>query len=213
MSSESDLPTRPSLLLRLRDTADNEAWTQFGLIYGPAIFSWCRQCGLQQADAEDIASELAIRLFPALKKFDYDPARGRFRDWLHTLVRHEISDFVKHRQHRMRGSGDSTVLKALESMPDKSETLVQSFEEADEREYMRDLLPIAEERVRPKVSKTTWIIYEERVKKGRPTREVAAELGMSEASVDVQCGRVQGYLKREIEKLRSEKPRDDGGGG
>ena len=52
MSDGSSLKTSPSLLGRLRETPDDQsAWGEFVGRYRPKIFRWCREGGLQEADA------------------------------------------------------------------------------------------------------------------------------------------------------------------
>ena len=43
--------TRPSLLVRIRDPRDREAWGQFVEIYAPLVYEMARRRGLQDADA------------------------------------------------------------------------------------------------------------------------------------------------------------------
>ena len=56
-------PTRPSLLLQLRDTGDQRAWEDFVRIYTPLIYGFCRQRhhDLSDADAADITQEVIAR--------------------------------------------------------------------------------------------------------------------------------------------------------
>ena len=46
--------TRQTLLIRLRDLKDVEAWGTFYEVYLPMIQRYCRSVGLQEADAADI---------------------------------------------------------------------------------------------------------------------------------------------------------------
>jgi RNA polymerase sigma-70 factor (ECF subfamily) len=46
------------LLLRIRDAQDDRAWTQFVEIYGPLVYGYARQHGLQDADAADLLQEV-----------------------------------------------------------------------------------------------------------------------------------------------------------
>jgi RNA polymerase sigma-70 factor, ECF subfamily len=39
--------TRPSLLARIRDQRDTEAWSQFAAIYSPLVYRFVRRRGLQ----------------------------------------------------------------------------------------------------------------------------------------------------------------------
>jgi RNA polymerase sigma factor (sigma-70 family) len=90
--------TRPSLLLRVRNPDDVEGWRQFESAYGDLIIRYCRRRGLQFADSEDIRQIVLAKLARALRRFEYDPAQGRFRDYLGQCVRHAIAtEMSRHR--------------------------------------------------------------------------------------------------------------------
>ena len=84
---ESALHTRPSLLVRIRDGADAEAWRKFMTIYVPIVYRFACRHGLQDADAADLSQEVMGKVARAIRTFEYHPERGRFRDWLFTIVR------------------------------------------------------------------------------------------------------------------------------
>ena len=50
--------TRASLLVRLRDSGDADAWRQFVRIYAPVVYGYARKRGLQDADAADLTQEV-----------------------------------------------------------------------------------------------------------------------------------------------------------
>ncbi len=50
--------TRASLLLRLRDSQDHEAWVEFVSLYEPVTYRLLRRHGLQDADAREVMQEL-----------------------------------------------------------------------------------------------------------------------------------------------------------
>ncbi len=98
MNPSSGSQTSPTLLGRLRqEPIDQAAWSELVERYGRRIFSWCRQGGLQEADAEDVTQMVLVRLAERMRTFSYDPAKS-FRGWLRTLTRHAWSDFVPARQ-------------------------------------------------------------------------------------------------------------------
>ena len=73
------LPTRPSLLIRMRDRRDSEAWSQFVEVYGPLLQRFLRSHGLQEADSADVTQEILQSVMTAIEKLEYDRNIGRFR--------------------------------------------------------------------------------------------------------------------------------------
>ena len=76
--------TRPSLILRLRNPDDIQAWQEFVDVYQPVIENLARKRGLQEADAKDVAQEVFSRL-AQLK--GGRPERVPLAAWLHRTAR------------------------------------------------------------------------------------------------------------------------------
>src|SRR5579871_4356417 len=93
----SALETRPSLLIRLRNPQDAEAWSLFVDLYGALVFRACRRRGLQDADATDVTQEVLIEVVHSIRTFVYQPERGRFRDWLWTIAQRRLARFFGRR--------------------------------------------------------------------------------------------------------------------
>ena len=51
-------PTRFSLIVRLRDGDDGQAWSEFVDIYTPVVYGFARRFGLQDADAADVTQDV-----------------------------------------------------------------------------------------------------------------------------------------------------------
>ena len=81
-SPGSSQPSRPSLLIRIRDTRDGEAWEAFVNTYLPMIDRFARRVGLQDADVADVSQDVLSEVPRCIRAFEYQPDRGRFRDWL-----------------------------------------------------------------------------------------------------------------------------------
>ena len=106
-SGASTSPTRPSLLLRVRNPQDAESWAAFVDVYCPLVFGHCRKRGLQHQDAEDVTQKVFTQITQSIRGFQYDPAVGRFRDWLGTVVRNAVNRFL-HQASRDPTGANST---------------------------------------------------------------------------------------------------------
>jgi RNA polymerase sigma-70 factor (ECF subfamily) len=140
-----------TLLGRLcRDPANQAYWAEFVDRYWAKIYGWCRQWGLQEADAQDVTQDVLLRLAGRIRHFRYDPGKS-FLAWLMTVTRHAYVDFLDHRQQLGRGSGDSQVLEMLRGVEARDDLLKKLDEEFD-----RELLEEAMARVRLRVAPQTW---------------------------------------------------------
>ena len=106
--------TRPSLLVRLRDSQDHEAWTQFVNVYGPLIYGFARRQGVQDADAADLMQDVMRSVSAAIGRLDYDRNQGTFRGWLFTVVRNQLLRFWSRQQRAGRGTGGTSVQERLQ---------------------------------------------------------------------------------------------------
>ena len=70
--------TRPSLLVRLRDGDDREAWRQFVELYAPLVYGFARRRGLQDCDAADLTQDVLQAVARVGPPLDYDPERELF---------------------------------------------------------------------------------------------------------------------------------------
>src|SRR3954447_24581317 len=145
-------PTRASLLVRIRDGRDHEAWRQFVQVYAPVVYGFARKRGLQDADAADLMQEVLRSVASAAGRLNYDPKRGSFRGWLYTVTRNKLYNFLDGRRRQVRGSGDSGAQELLEGQaaPDVG------TESLWDREYERRLSALAMERVRGEFQEATW---------------------------------------------------------
>ena len=68
--------TRVSLIVRIRDVDDAEAWSQFVDLYGPLLYRYGRRKGLQDSDAADLMQEVMREVSNSIGRFEYDPSVG-----------------------------------------------------------------------------------------------------------------------------------------
>jgi RNA polymerase sigma-70 factor (ECF subfamily) len=193
--------TRVSLLNRLKDGGDTQAWTAFVRLYGPVIYGFARKRGLQDADAADLMQEVMRSVARNVEKLEYDPKRGTFRGWLYTVTRNKIYNFLSAQKNRVRAVGDSANHERLEALPDRSD----NDADADwDREYQRRMSARAMDSVKGEFQSNTWQAFWGTAVEGRPAAEVGAGLEMTPGAVYVAKSRVLARLRDEVQRLESE---------
>jgi RNA polymerase sigma-70 factor (ECF subfamily) len=192
-------PTRPSLLVRIRDARDSQAWAQFVEVYAPLVYAYGRRHGLQDADAADLTQDALRVVCAAIRSFEYDPRRGSFRGWLLTVVRNRLYRLRARQARPGEGSGDTSAHEQLAAVAAPDER-----EDEWEREYERRQFHWAAEQVRGQVQEATWQAFWRTAVEGQSGQEVAAELGISVAAVYLAKSRVMARLKEMVRQLQEE---------
>jgi RNA polymerase sigma-70 factor (ECF subfamily) len=190
--------TRPSLLVRLRDERDHEAWARFVEVYGPLIYGYARRQGLQDADAADLMQDSLRVVAGAVKGLVYDPRRGSFRAWLFTVVRNQLLRFRSRQDRAGRGTGDTAAHERLQEVPDRPNGQDDWWDDECERRRFA----WAAEQVRGQVQPATWQAFWQTAVEGKSGQEVAAALGMTVAAVYLAKSRVMARLKEQVRELR-----------
>ena len=193
--------TRVTLLARIRDGRDTDAWREFVQIYGPVVYRFARNRGLQDADAADLMQDVLRSVARTAPKLEYDPARGTFRGWLYTVTRNKIYNFLSGQRNRPRASGDPDAHDRLDAAPARD----GDGPDADwEREYQRRLSGRAMELVKDEFQPSTWDAFWQTAVDGKPAAEVGAGLKMSPGAVYVAKSRVLARLREEVKRMMAE---------
>jgi RNA polymerase sigma-70 factor (ECF subfamily) len=192
----SDDFTHPSLLLRMRNSGDTAAWETFVRVYGPLIYSYCRRKSLQENDAADVAQEVLTRVSKAIRTFEYDPNKGRFRDWLGRITHNEIVRFQQSRGHRKQPINDD----------DKLEHVTGSNTSAWDEHFQALLLETAIQRIEGEFEPETWQTFRAVWIENQTPAVAAAALGISVEKTYVAKSRVLKRLQVELQLLCEDIP-------
>ena len=193
--------TRVTLLARIKDGSDTDAWTEFVRLYGPVVYRFARNRGLQDADAADLMQDVLRSVARNAHRMEYDPKRGTFRGWLYTVTRNKIYNFLSSQRNRPRGTGDADAQERLDSTPAREE----EGPDADwEKEYQRGLSARAMEIVKSEFQPNTWSAFWQTAVEGRAAAEVGVGLKMSPGAVYVAKSRVLARLRDEVQKMMAE---------
>lgn len=169
--------TRSTLLIRLADRSDQQAWQSFDQLYRPMLVGYARSRGLDGADAEDVAQQCVASVLDHIKDYQHV---GRFRSWLRTVAENKIRDLYRGRRERQAGSA------VWAAQPDSQ----PSPEQVWERLWLAEHLRFCLENVRPDIAEHTYQAFYQNVIEQRPAKEIAERLGISVNQVYVAKFRV-----------------------
>ncbi len=192
--------TRPSLLLRMRDTQDARAWGEFVEIYEPLVYRLARRNGFQDADARELTQEVLLAVSKAINGWDADPARGSFRAWLFRVARNLMINFLAKQRRHPQGVGDTDFQRLLAQQPSPESEDSACFD----LEYRRRLFRWAAEQIRDDFQASTWKAFWRTCVEGRGIQEVAAELQLSAGAVYVARSRVMARLRKRIGQIEDD---------
>ena len=185
--------TRPSLMVRLKDRTDDQAWFEFTEIYRPVVFRLACRRGLQHADADDLVQQVFSAVARVIDNWEIDPRRGRFRTWLSRVATNAILNALT-RGLPDRGSGDSKLQDLLDAQP----TFDGPDSEMVRVEHRREVFRWAARQIRPEFHPDTWDSFWSTAVEGRDTAAVAREQGKTCGSIYAARSRVMRRLKEKV---------------
>jgi RNA polymerase sigma-70 factor (ECF subfamily) len=185
--------TRLSLIGRLQDHEDEEAWREFVQLYQPMIFRIARRRGLQHADAAEVTQEVLGRVAAAVDRWRPDPGNGSFRGWLFRITRNLTIDWLR-RDNRRPANLDSAT--ALAAVPEAAPEDESEFE----TEYRRSVFSLAASRIKGDFQTRTWQAFWRTAVEGVEIKQVAQELDLSVGAVYIARSRVMKKLSAEVRK-------------
>lgn len=195
------LPTRSSLLERLRDSSDAASWQHFADLYQRLIFQVCLRKGLTRQEAEEVAQETLTSVAQSMPGFAYDRSKGSFKGWLARVTRNHIADFLtkKTREASCRVDLPAGAAEAITASPEQA---AQELDALWESEWRDHLLNRALLRLRETLSSRSLQIFQLSAVQHWSIAEIAASLCVSRAQIYLVRHRVGRLVKREIDLLR-----------
>ncbi len=176
----------------LNDVRDGHAdgWQQFVHLYTPLIYYWCRQAGLQEADAADVCQEAFRGVASGMENLNYGGGHS-FRGWLWTVVRRCISRHFERINQKPVVSGGSDLMLMLSQVPDWVDDDQVPVSEAADAEVIRR----AAELIRSDFAEHTWQAFWMSTIEELPAQEIAERLGMTSNGVRQAKFRVLARLR------------------
>ena len=200
MTAEGSLnATRSTLLVRLKDLEDQEAWHDFFEAYWKLIFNFARKAGLNEADAEDVVQETVRAVARRMPEFEYNRRHGSFRSWLLTITRRRVTDLFRRAERR---GGKSTITVEPDELAEHA-SQQNDLEQLWNDEWAQWLSANALEQVKQKVSPRQYQLFYAYVIREWEVAAVMETFGASRDQVyqtKHRVGKVFDQIVRELER-------------
>lgn len=197
-------PTSATLLERIRDVNDEDAWSRFVAFYQPMVHRYARRQGCSEAMAWDVVQETLVDLMSIMPRFEYRPGAGNFRAFLRRVVWHRVSCAFRRERRYVPLDGESAPETATAGAEDDG----RRPDRAWEQEWQEQLLQTALRRLREQVEERTFAAFHAYAIAGRDPEHVCAELGMTPNALYQIRHRLMTQLRRTVEWLEGELDHD-----
>jgi len=202
---EEIIPTRRSLLTRLKQWDDHESWKDFFDTYWKLVYGVAVKSGLNENEAQEVVQETVIAVAKKMHDFKYDPAVGSFKGWLLHITRCRIADQLRKRyREKARAEplpAETTRTDAMAKIPDPASLNLEAIWEED---WQQNLVTAALARVKRRVKPRQYQIFDLYAVKGWPVTQVRETLGISATQVYLAKLRISKLVKKEVKKLEAE---------
>jgi len=176
---------------------DTEAWQHLVQLYGPLVYSWARQAGLQSSDATDVGQDVFQAVAQSISKYQGKGSGDAFRAWLWGITRNKLSEFLRRRANEPVGAGGTDANQQLQqfaaNLPEDSTSLTGDVRPS----LAQRALKLIESEFEPRTLQAFW----QATADGRATVDIAADLGMSPKAVRQAKYRVLRRLRQEMDEL------------
>jgi RNA polymerase sigma-70 factor (ECF subfamily) len=198
------IPTRATLIQRLKDWQDQSSWQVFFDTYWKLIYGVAIKGGLTAAEAQDVVQETMISVAKHMPTFEYDPAIGSFKTWLLNMTRWRITDQLRKRGPFAAGhpaaEDTATGTRTVDKVADPA---IPDLDALWDAEWEKNLLDAAMAKVKRRLDPQKYQIFDLYVNKGWPPEKVAATFGISVDQVYLAKHRTTELIKEEVKNLES----------
>jgi RNA polymerase sigma-70 factor (ECF subfamily) len=185
--------TSLSLLDRLQQGPNDDAWQRMVGVYSPLIQAWLRRYTRSDQDVEDLAQEVLAVVVRKLPEFQHRVRVGSFRRWLRSITVNCLRDFWRTQRYRPRITGRHAFGEVLDQLEDSQSALSKLWDREHDEHVTRHLL----EKIRPRFEERTWLAFQMVALQAIPVEEVARDLGMTPNAVFIAKSRVVHQLRQE----------------
>jgi RNA polymerase sigma factor (sigma-70 family) len=200
---EPDLiPTRESLLSRLRDLGDETSWSEFFHTYWRLIYEVALKSGLSDADAQEVVQETAISVFKKMPGFHYNPAQGKFKGWLLQITRRRIADQFRKYYAEDGGNTKTRLQRASEAeLATLRDPARSDLDQIWAEEWEKHIFNVAVANVKKRACPEHYQLFDLYVVQKWSVSKITDTLGVRAGQVYLAKHRISALLKKEIRRL------------
>lgn len=195
------IPTRASLLARLKNLEDHASWQDFFETYWKLIYGVSIKRGLTPSEAEDVVQETMCTLMKHMPTFNYDSTIGSFKGWLLKMVRWRIADQFRKRAP-VRNLPQAVRVETGEILDQVPDATPGAFEALWDQEWEQAIFDAAVVKTRRAMDPQKFQIFDLLVKQQVPPTQVAENFSISVDQVYLVKHRVTQQIKAEVKRLK-----------
>ena len=199
------IPTRQSLLERLRRWDDQEGWQQFFDTYWKLIYRTARKAGLSAVEAEEVVQETVIGVARRMPDFHYRAEGGSFKSWLLRQTKWRIGDQLRKRRREGFMIGVENMEEA-EALAVISNPVANKLEDLWDAEWELNLLDAALAHVKSRIEPRHYQIFHLTALKHWSALRVARSLKVSLAQVYTVKHRVAKEVRAALTRVKKRAP-------
>jgi RNA polymerase sigma-70 factor (ECF subfamily) len=196
------IPTRTTLLERLKNWQDNPSWQEFFDTYWKLIYGVAIKGGLTKEEAQDVVQETMLTVAKQMPNFKYDRKIGSFKSWLLNTTRWRIADQFRKREILIVSNSSSddadTKTRIVDRVIDPAGLDMNALWNA---EWEKNLLDTAIAKVKRRLDPQKYQIFDLCVNKEWSPKKIAEAYSIPVAQVYLAKHRASEMIKEEVKRI------------
>ncbi|WP_437206771.1 RNA polymerase sigma factor [Planctomicrobium sp. SH664] len=186
--------THPSLIVRLSDAQNHDAWCAFISAYEVFLRQFCLRLGVPRQQLPDATQQILLTVLKSVADWKSDGQPESFRRWLQRLARNVVIKFMVQERRHPQGTGGSGEIAVTE--PSDPRALADA-----ERSYDEELIHWAAAQVRHEFHPSSWEAFWRTAIEQVPVVSVASDLGISPGAIYMARSRIVARIRSRISEI------------
>lgn len=186
--------TRHSLIVRLQDERNDQAWDDFVMAYEPFLYRMAARQGVPEKDVPDVVQQVLMAVARSVEGWSDDGQEASFRRWLSTVGRNVVIRFMTRERRQPAVGGGTSVMDLMKNIA--AEPAVDQQQQFD-----HELIVWAAEQVRIEFLEASWTAFWATTVDGRKVADVAAELQITAGSIYMSRSRIMARIRGLIQGI------------